>query len=655
MRGCNDNDINYGTKGDKLMTLNRQLWLAIALLMAISFVGSFITSSLSAKNYLEEQLHLKNIDNANALALSLSSSDNDPVTMDLLLSAQYDSGHYQFIKFTDTDNNIVHEHRKKNNLDSVPQWLVTFFPINPQAGTAHVSDGWRQLGTLTLQSDNLFAYQELWNSTQRLFGYFVVAAIFAGICGSLLLHTITRPLTTVVKQARAMEQRQFITVKTPKTLEFKMLTEAMNSLSHRVKQMLADESNRLADLHKSLERDDLTGFLNREPFLEKLNAHLQREDGSSAGTLVIIRILKLADLNKINNREFMDLLLKQFGQQLTAHEGLHKNHIHGRLNGSDFALLAPQEFDAQTLARHMRELVISCASELGLEERPEISAAAGLYQSDDTASNLLCRIDAALTSAEVDDKGTLEIASYSAANIPHSKRQKDDWHNIINTALTQQSIKLASYPVYNRDNTLLHWEVPSRLITEDKESLTAAQFMPWVNRLEFSSQFDYLIVELALEKIQQEGQPLGVNLLARTLGDSDTLEKIIQLIRKQPESASLLWLEISESGVYQHLDSYRDFCRALKPLGCKLGIEHVGRDIAHIGQLYDLGLDYLKLDSSLCTTVHNNQGNQAFIRGLCTIAHSIGLLAIAEGVGEQQAWDCLLGLGIDGGTGAYFS
>jgi hypothetical protein len=83
------------------MPLIRQLWLAISLLMAIAFVGSFIVSSMSAKSYLQEQLRMKNIDNANSLALSLSSSGDDLVTIELMLNAQYDSGHYRFIRFTD--------------------------------------------------------------------------------------------------------------------------------------------------------------------------------------------------------------------------------------------------------------------------------------------------------------------------------------------------------------------------------------------------------------------------------------------------------------------------------------------------------------------------------------------------------------------------
>ena len=54
------------------MSLYKQLWLAIVLLLTIVFSVSFLVTTLSARTYLEEQLSMKNVDNANALALSLT-------------------------------------------------------------------------------------------------------------------------------------------------------------------------------------------------------------------------------------------------------------------------------------------------------------------------------------------------------------------------------------------------------------------------------------------------------------------------------------------------------------------------------------------------------------------------------------------------------
>ncbi|MEZ4483660.1 MAG: LapD/MoxY N-terminal periplasmic domain-containing protein [Syntrophotaleaceae bacterium] len=83
------------------MSLTKRLWISVAVLMALAFGASFVLSALAAQKYLEEQLYLKNTDNATALALSMSQMAADQVMIELLLSAQFDSGHYQFIRLVD--------------------------------------------------------------------------------------------------------------------------------------------------------------------------------------------------------------------------------------------------------------------------------------------------------------------------------------------------------------------------------------------------------------------------------------------------------------------------------------------------------------------------------------------------------------------------
>lgn len=95
------------------MSLIKQLWLGILAILLLALGGSFVISALSAKTYLETQLHLKNIDNATVLALSMTQMEKDPVTLELLIAAQFDSGHYQRIALVDPDNNLIIERRNK--------------------------------------------------------------------------------------------------------------------------------------------------------------------------------------------------------------------------------------------------------------------------------------------------------------------------------------------------------------------------------------------------------------------------------------------------------------------------------------------------------------------------------------------------------------
>jgi EAL domain-containing protein (putative c-di-GMP-specific phosphodiesterase class I) len=73
--------------------------------------------------------------------------------------------------------------------------------------------------------------------------------------------------------------------------------------------------------------------------------------------------------------------------------------------------------------------------------------------------------------------------------------------------------------------------------------------------------------------------------------------------------------------------------------------------LSDIGQLHDVGVDYVKVDSAFVRGIHSNPANQTLLRTLCTLVHSLGIRAIAEGVDQAREWDVLAELGFDGATG----
>ena len=153
------------------------------------------------------------------------------------------------------------------------------------------------------------------------------------------------------------------------------------------------------------------------------------------------------------------------------------------------------------------------------------------------------------------------------------------------------------------------------------------------------------------DKIQQTGLPQGVNLSHQAISDPTFCHVIQQWLKQTPSIAPDLWLEIPEYGAYRQLEEFKRFCRQLKPLKCKIGLEHVGSQFVRISELHDLGLDYIKVDAALIRDIDQNAANQAILRNLCTIAHTIGLTVIAEGVENKREMAALPEFGLDGMTG----
>jgi EAL domain-containing protein (putative c-di-GMP-specific phosphodiesterase class I) len=146
-------------------------------------------------------------------------------------------------------------------------------------------------------------------------------------------------------------------------------------------------------------------------------------------------------------------------------------------------------------------------------------------------------------------------------------------------------------------------------------------------------------------------RPRSVNLSVGALVEPSFLLWLSDQRSAGGAAAANLWLEVPESMAFRHMEAFKRLAARAQTYGCKIGIEHVGHQLAEIGQLSDVGLDYLKVDSSFVRDIDSNAGNQTLLRTLCTVGHSIGVIVIAEGVRSQAEWIQLQELGIDGATG----
>jgi EAL domain-containing protein (putative c-di-GMP-specific phosphodiesterase class I) len=225
---------------------------------------------------------------------------------------------------------------------------------------------------------------------------------------------------------------------------------------------------------------------------------------------------------------------------------------------------------------------------------------------------------------------------------------------MIRRALDHGWVRLISFPVVSMQGPLSHRECPLRLMFDEKgEWLPAGRFLPIAERLKLTAELDLKAVELGLlDLARQPALPgLAINLSASSLEDASFQPKLLALLEQHAGVSLRLWLEVAEEGAFKHFEAFRRLCPGVKAFGCHLGLEHFGHRFSQIGQLHDLGLDYLKVDASFVRGVDVNPGNAAFLKGLCAIAHNIGLQVLAEGVSTPAELEALPGLGFDGATG----
>jgi EAL domain-containing protein (putative c-di-GMP-specific phosphodiesterase class I)/GGDEF domain-containing protein len=627
------------------MSLRTQLWIAVALIMLTSALVSITVSTLSAQRYLAQQLHLKNVDNAASLALSLTQLPKEDARIELAIAAQFDTGHYRLIRLTDPRGTVIQERSSPVEPKGVPRWFVRLMAFEVDPGVAHISDGWSQFGRLQVESQTSYAYESLWQGSRWLALIFAGGAVLIGVIGSLFLNRCVRPLQDVVRQAEAVGQRRFITIVEPNTLEFRAVANAMNRLSRHVKNMLHEESNRLRQLQARLHHDAVTGLLNREQVMAQFRVMLEADNEGATGTMTLLRIQRLPDLNRELGRERLDALLSRLGEILRALAQENEFGLAGRLNGSDLVLIASGVNDvagvAKTLIRRIPDAMAQDAGEI------RIDLGVTVYLPGEKPGAVLGRADSALARAELGPGFRAEV---EPRDTPWGHRTQAQWREAIREALQNLGLQLAGFPVVDGSGTLIHTEAPMRLFM-DGELRSAAYFMPWAVRLKLIRELDDAVLKRAFERLAQPGHSLAINLSTDSLLDTEFRQGLYRSLDEQPAAAPRLWLEFPARGALAHLAELREVCRSVAHTGCKIGIEHAGAEAFNLQAMSDLGLHYVKIDGAIVEGIHRSTEAQGLVRGLCTVAHSIGVLIIAENCHDPADFAVLAGLGVDGMTG----
>ena len=174
------------------MSLIRQVWLLLLATVLLAFAGSVGVVTTSTRDLLQTQLRLKNSDNAGTLALALSQQKGDVELMSLLMSAQFDTGYYRRVRLVSAEGQVVFNREAVSQAAQAPAWFVASVPIASQPGVAQVTDGWRALGQVQVESHVSYAHDALWSSSVRSALAMALVGLLAAALGMWVVRRISR-------------------------------------------------------------------------------------------------------------------------------------------------------------------------------------------------------------------------------------------------------------------------------------------------------------------------------------------------------------------------------------------------------------------------------------------------------------------------------
>ena len=148
---------------------------------------------------------------------------------------------------------------------------------------------------------------------------------------------------------------------------------------------------------------------------------------------------------------------------------------------------------------------------------------------------------------------------------------------------------------------------------------------------------------------------LSVNLSAYQFGQPELVESIAAVLQEHAMESHQLEIELTESMVMKDVESAIGVLRNLKALGVKLSIDDFGTGYSSLSYLKRFPIDELKIDQSFVQDIAVNSDDAAIVLAIISLAHSLRLRVIAEGVETASQLDFLRHHGCDEIQGYHFS
>ncbi|WP_219591722.1 LapD/MoxY N-terminal periplasmic domain-containing protein [Aeromonas salmonicida] len=235
------------------MSLAKLLNRIILILFVIGATLLFMLEVTTVRQSILDQMsaNLETAITALGLVLQGTLLNDDKVLAETIVNAMFDGGFVSSVTLLDPDGQPLFQKIFHTTQQNVPSWLPSVIDMPPVKIEQELTDGWRMLGTLTLEGHTGYAYQHLWNAISRtglalLAGLLVFTLVISWVCSRLL-----RPLEQINQQLVRIRKRQFSgSLESPWLQDLKELVISVNQLVSERKRDLLQQRLKVTQLGK---------------------------------------------------------------------------------------------------------------------------------------------------------------------------------------------------------------------------------------------------------------------------------------------------------------------------------------------------------------------------------------------------------------------
>ncbi|MCZ9347781.1 bifunctional diguanylate cyclase/phosphodiesterase [Streptomyces sp. TRM76130] len=398
-------------------------------------------------------------------------------------------------------------------------------------------------------------------------------------------------------------------------------------------------------------RDPLTGLPNRQWLQERIWTALDDAERSGVRTaLMLIDLDRFRSVNDTLGHLAGDRLLLQIADRLRA--ALPRGAEAARLGGDEFAVLLPVADSITSATQVARGLVGALSSPLDLDGLTLVlEASAGVAVFPDhglDAEGLLRRADVAMYQAKRDRTGVEVYESKRDCNTPDRLGLLGD----LRRALDAREVELHYQPKVRFDGQVAGLEALVRWVHPERGKVPPDEFIAIAESSGLMPHLTEYVLETALAQVARwraQGLfvPVAVNVSPRDVHSPGFAGLVAARLARHGVPAGALQLEITEHVLLEDPQRAADTLAGLTGHGVKMSLDDFGTGYSSLVHLRKLPVSELKIDRSFVARLAVDNEDAEIVRCTVDLAHSLGLLVVAEGVEDDETWERLRDLGCD--------
>jgi len=390
-----------------------------------------------------------------------------------------------------------------------------------------------------------------------------------------------------------------------------------------------------------LTHDDLTGLPNRTAFNDALNLAVARARPDAPCAVLQLDLDHFQNVNDTLGHEQGDLLLVAVAQRLRA--SLPQAAFMARYSGDEFVILL-ENASAERAKEVGQTLLRAMAREFDIgNDCLEIGASIGIvtYPSDGESASILMRYaDLALHRAKSFGRNCLVVFS---RDLSEALQRRVLLETRLKQALARGELALHYQPKLEiRSGRLVGWEALLRWQSPELGAVSPEEFIPVAEQSGLILPIgDWVLREAcrqmrAWQDMELVAGTMAVNLSTRQFRQKDLAEEIRIALRDSGLAPGDLELEITESSIMDSLVSAAAVLADLEQLGIRIAVDDFGTGYSSLSYLKSFSIHCLKIDRSFIHDIPGDDNDTAIVRAIITLAGSLGLTVVAEGV-ETEA------------------